>query len=101
MEAVLRVAGDQPLAQLVARHAVTDRLCVLLHVRERQPIERRRGRVEERERAERGEARLVAGAARGVADDAGAEADGVPAARPRQRVRELRLPAEQVRYSRL
>ena len=50
-DAVLRERGDQPLIQVVARDPVADRLRVVLHVRQRQPIERRCGRVEEREGA--------------------------------------------------
>ena len=88
--AVLRIAGDEPLAQFVARDAVVDRLRVLLHVGQRQLVERRRRRVEEGEGAEHREAGLVAGAAGRVANQAAAEPDRVPAARPRQRVRELR-----------
>ena len=58
-------------------------------------------RVEEGERAEDREAGLVAGAAGGVVRQAAAEADVVRAVRPRQRVGELRLAAEQIRDARL
>ena len=59
-EAVLRERHRHPLLQLVAGDAVADRLRVLLHVGQRQLIERRRRRAEERERAEHGLAGLAA-----------------------------------------
>src|SRR4029450_9439314 len=51
-EAVLGDPDEQPLLQLVAGDAVADRLCVLLHVRQRQLIERSGRGVAELEGAE-------------------------------------------------
>ena len=96
MDAVLHEPAVEPLLQVVAADPEVDRLRVLLHVGQRQLIEGRRGRVLERERAEHRGAGLAARAAGGVMDHAAAEADVVLAARPRQRVRELRLVAEEV-----
>ena len=52
VDAVLHEPGVQPLLQLVAADAEVDRLRVLLHVGQRQLIERRGGGGLERERAE-------------------------------------------------
>src|SRR4029077_1145842 len=78
-----------------------DRLLVVLDVRQLQLIERRRRRREEGERAERRGAWLAAGPARRVPRDAVAEPERLLAARPRQRVGELKLAAVEVRLARL
>src|SRR5262249_15360673 len=52
MDAVLHERGVEVLRQFVTIHAEIDRLRVLLHVGERELIERLRRRVLERERAE-------------------------------------------------
>ena len=100
-DAVLHEHGGEPLRQLVAADAEVDRLLVVLDVGQLQLIERRRGRRQEREGAERRGARLAAGAARGVPRHAGAEPERLFAERPRQRVGELKLAAVEVRLARL
>src|SRR5207244_4059817 len=91
----------EPLRQLVAADPEIDRLRVLLHVGERQLIERRRRCVLEREGAEDGGAGLVAGAAGGVMNPASAEAEVMAAVRPRQCVGQLQLAAEKIGEARL
>src|SRR5205085_8444628 len=68
---------------------------------QRQLIGRRRRRAEEREGAEHREPRLVAEAARGMSREAAAEADRLPASRPRERVGHLQLAAVGVGLPRL
>src|SRR6185503_1413515 len=81
-EAVLREHADEPLIELVAADAEADWLRVVLHLRQRQLIERRRRGVEECKRAEHRGAGLAAGAARVVAGSSAAETKIVFAARP-------------------
>ncbi len=85
--------------EVVAGDAVADRLRVLLHIAQRQLLERRRRCIEEGERPKHRRARLAAGAARRVANHAGAETHRVPVVRPRQCLGNLRLPAEEIRRS--
>src|ERR1051325_3940615 len=98
---VLHEHRVEPLWQVVAADAEVDRLRVVLHVCKRQLAERRGGVVSECERAEDCGARLAAGSTRPVTDDAAAETQVVFAERPRERVRELRLVAPQIRGARL
>ena len=91
VNAVLDECGIEPLIELVAADAEADWLCVLLHVGERQLVERLRRRVPERKRTEHRRAGLVAAAAGMVIDDVAAETDVMPAARPRQRIGNLQF----------
>src|SRR5262249_33557802 len=102
--AVLRESGIEPLRQFVAVNPEVDRLRVILHVVQRQLIEGQcaaRSCGKDREGAEDRRAGFAARAARGVAGHASAEPEVVFASRPRQRVRELRLMAEDVGGARL
>src|SRR5437867_4063244 len=98
---VLHESGREPLLQLVAADSEVDGLRVLLHVGQCQLTEGRGRRVIKRERPEDRGTGLAARAAAGVMDETSAEAQVVPAARPRQRIRELRLVAKDIGYSRL